>query len=107
MIPIIDTLQPLGGFPVAKSKDIDVNGERLDAVLNNKPNTADVAVKADKTYVETELNKKANTSLLESKVDKIEGKGLSTNDYSDAERSKVETASAAASSFNSLFTKID
>lgn len=30
------------------------------------------------------------TSLLNGKVDKVEGKGLSTNDYTTAEKSKLE-----------------
>jgi hypothetical protein len=53
----------------------------------------ELAKKADKTYVDTELAKKANTAdvnaALATKVDKVEGKGLSTNDYTDADKEKL------------------
>ena len=53
----------------------------------------ELAKKADKTYADTELAKKANTAdvnaALAAKVDKEEGKGLSTNDYTDADKEKL------------------
>ena len=53
----------------------------------------EIAKKADKTYVDTELAKKANTAdvnaALAAKVDKEPGKGLSTNDYTDADKEKL------------------
>lgn len=50
--------------------------------------------KADKETIEIELSYKANTSdmetLLAEKVDKVIGKGLSTEDYTTAEKNKLE-----------------
>lgn len=46
-----------------------------------------LALKADKTYVDGELAKK---------VDKVEGKGLSTNDYTTAEKNKLAGVAAGA-----------
>lgn len=73
-IPIIDTLRPLGNFPTAEAKDIDVNGTRLDNVLNIKANASDISAltadKADKSYVDTQLATKASTSSVSSKLDK-------------------------------------
>lgn len=74
-IKVIDTLSPLGNFPVAESKDIDCDGTALNTVLSSK---------TTKSYVDTETAKK---------VDKVAGKGLSTNDYDNAEKSKVTTMS--------------
>ena len=42
------------------------------------------------------LNDKANKSDLENKVDKLDGMGLSTNDYSDEEKDKLATVEAGA-----------
>lgn len=61
-----------------------------------------VSPKADKTYVDTQLATKANTgyvnaqveiltTALETKVDKVSGKGLSTNDYTTEEKNLVAT----------------
>ena len=87
--------------------------------LTDKPTIPNVTGKADKTYVDTELAKKANKSelfsgsyddltdkptipnldgyaktaevdtKLDTKVDKVDGKVLSTNDYTTDEKTKV------------------
>lgn len=65
--------------------------------LAKKADTAyvntELAKKADISYVNTELAKKANQSDMEAalaaKVDKEPGKGLSTNDYTDADKEKL------------------
>lgn len=66
-----------------------------------------LSTKADKTYVDTELEKKADKtyvdnavapkadksyvdSELSGKVDKVYGKGLSTNDFTDAYKDKLD-----------------
>jgi hypothetical protein len=60
--------------------------------LSNVDNTADAA-KPISTATQTALDTKANaatvTSDLATKVDKVAGKGLSTNDYSTAEKTKL------------------
>lgn len=87
-IKIIDTLTPLGNFPVSKAENIDVSGTALSTVLNSK---------TDKTYVDTKLAEKANTSYVDSetakKVDKVSGKGLSSNDFTDYDKSKLSSIS--------------
>ena len=63
--------------------------------------------KADKTYVDTQLETKANTgyvnaqvetltTALETKVNKITGKSLSTNDYTTEEKNKLAGIAAGA-----------
>ena len=69
----------------------------LSARINAKANTTDLntalLIKANASDVNTSLGLKANASevatSLSSKVDKISGKELSTNDYSNAEKTKL------------------
>ena len=78
----------------------------VDTNLSNKADKSEVnsalAAKADKSTVEAELSNKADKAelnskaeksyvddALASKVDKVAGKGLSTNDYTDADRQKL------------------
>lgn len=77
-IPVIDTLKPLGNFPVAKAENIDVSGTSLDVALASKVSATDLA----------------------GKVDKVSGKGLSTNDYTNADKSIV-------TSLSNVFTIVD
>lgn len=72
-IPIIDQLRPLGDFPVVDASDVQAGNERLSTVLSNTPSTA---------YVD---------SVVENKVDKAEGKGLSTNDYTNADKAALNS----------------
>ena len=66
--------------------------------------TEQISGKADKTYVD---------SKLDTKVDKEEGKGLSTNDYSDNDRQKVSnivdyvTAIRSTTSMNTMGLSLD
>lgn len=99
-IPVIDTLHALGNFPVVDYTEVQCGNFRLDAVLSQS--AASLALKADKTYVDTELAKKVDTSSMSSKadksyvdtelakkIDKVNGKGLSTNDYTTADKNKL------------------
>lgn len=67
-ISVIDTLTPLGNFPLANASDIQAGSDRVSDVLNNK-------------------------------VDKADGKGLSTNDYTNAEKSKLSNIEANANNY--------
>ena len=66
--------------------------------------TEQISGKADKTYVD---------SKLDTKVDKEEGKGLSTNDYSDDDRQKVSnivdyvTTMRSTTSINTINLSLD
>lgn len=64
--------------------------------LGNVNNTSDVD-KPISTATQTALN---------GKVSKESGKGLSTNDYTDAEKSKVANAASEISKFNGYFTLV-
>lgn len=65
------------------------NHEDSAAAMNSEiaANTAAIDTKADKstTYTKTEVN-----AALDGKVDKVTGKGLSTNDFTDAYKTKVD-----------------
>lgn len=80
-ISIIDQLKPLGDFPAVDSSDVQVGNQRLSTVLSNVPTTE---------YVDFALS---------GKVDKENGKGLSTNDYTDAEKSKLIDIEAYANNY--------
>ena len=64
-----------------------------DQDLSGYATTAQLATKANASDVTTSLAAKANssdvTTSLATKVDKVTGKGLSTNDYSTAEKDKL------------------
>jgi hypothetical protein len=72
-IPIIDQLRPLGNFPAVDASDVQAGNQRLSTVLSNTPTT---------TYVD---------AIVENKVDKVEGKGLSTNDYTNADKAALNS----------------
>ena len=80
-IPIIDQLRPLGNFPAVDASDVQAGNERLSTRLSNTPTT---------TYVD---------AVVENKVDKVEGKGLSTNDYTNAEKNKLSGIEANANNY--------
>jgi lysophospholipase L1-like esterase len=81
------------------------NDTELRGLINNKADKTAIPTKVsqltnDSNYLtsipseyvtETELNNKgyATTSQLANKVDKVDGKGLSTNDYTTAEKTKL------------------
>ena len=69
----------------------NANGSTIDLDLSDVASATEVSTaiagKADKTYVDTELAKK---------VDKVTGKGLSTNDYTTAEKTKLSGIAANA-----------
>lgn len=81
----------------AKANSIDVYSKTaVDTALGNK---ADKSTTYTKTEVDTSLGNKADKSTtytktevntaLGNKVDKVSGKGLSTNDYTTAEKTKL------------------
>jgi hypothetical protein len=81
--------------------DQDLSGYATITQLATKANASDVttslATKANTTDVTTSLATKANaadvTTSLATKVDKVTGKGLSTNDYTTAEKTKLAAVS--------------
>ena len=82
---------------VTTALNLKANITDVNAALNLKANTADVntalALKANTADVTEALNLKANAAdvinSLATKVDKVTGKELSTNDYTTAEKTKL------------------
>lgn len=89
-------------FVESGATDFDGSAERtLKLDLSAYAKTADVDSKLDGkadqsalTALETKVN--SNTTAISGKVDKVEGKGLSSNDYTDAEKSKLNGIAAGA-----------
>lgn len=71
--------ETLGTDFVVDDSEMSINPDVLDA----KADKDDVYTK-DEVYTKTESD-----DLLDDKVDKVTGKGLSTNDYTDAEKTKL------------------
>lgn len=60
--------------------------------LNNKPQIAGVTLSGNKSLSDLGI---ASAEALNGKVDKVEGKGLSTNDYTDADKGIVSGVTGA------------
>lgn len=72
----------------------------IDIVEVTDPNHADNINKADKQTFENTLINKDNIEQLENnKVDKVDGKGLSTNDYTTAEKNKLSGIAEKANNY--------
>lgn len=89
-----DTLKELGDL-------IDDNTDAVAALETIAAGKADAEhTHDDRYYTETEINAKldakANTSDLASKVDKVDGKDLSTNDYTTADKDKLASIEIGA-----------
>lgn len=91
------TYTPTTDYHPATKKYVDDSVAAVDV-------TEQISGKADKTYVD---------SKLDTKVDKEEGKGLSTNDYSNDDRQKVSnivdyvTAIRSTTSMNTMGLSLD
>lgn len=91
------TYTPTADYHPATKKYVDDTVAAVDV-------TEQISGKADKTYVD---------SKLDTKVDKEEGKGLSTNDYSDDDRQKVSnivdyvTTMRSTTSINTINLSLD
>ena len=89
--------QDLSSYATTAQLATKANSSDVTTSLATKANASDVttslAAKANASDVATSLAAKANatdvTSSLATKVDKVTGKGLSTNDYSTAEKDKL------------------
>ena len=82
-IKVIAEIEPKGEFPVVSAPNVAVGNTTLDAALA------------------------AATTELNNKVDKVSGKGLSTNDYTTAEKTKlsgIETGATKTTIDSSLST---
>ncbi len=97
---------------------VDSQDAALTNQINLKANSSDVTaaldLKADKTYVDSQdasivasVALKADKTYVDSqdllKVDKVAGKGLSTNDYTTAEQTKLAGITAGADMLRSVY----
>ena len=80
----------------AKTADVNAQIEAVNKTVSENKTAAEQAIglKADKTYVDGELAKK---------VDKEEGKGLSTNDYTTLEKEKLAGITAGANKVSTSY----
>ncbi len=93
--------QDLSGYATTTQLATKANASDVITGLGTKANASDVttslATKANASDVTTSLATKANTAdvttSLATKVDKVTGKGLSTNDYTTAEKTKLAAVS--------------
>jgi len=79
------------GAEVNVQADWNVTDNTSDAFIKNKP-TIPAGVTVDSSLSSTSTNPVQNkviNTALGNKVDKVSGKGLSTNDYTNAEKSKL------------------
>ena len=98
----------------------------VNTALSNSKSYTDSKISETKTQIDSELNKKANQTDVNEvvdvlneninlKVDKVSGKGLSTNDFNNNYKSKLDnldsslnsTLTSAKSYTNSEITKVD
>ena len=78
-----------------KEADIDASQEFIDTLKEIQTYIAD-----DKTgAVAMSASIQENKTAIAKKVDKVDGKGLSANDYSDAEKEKLEGVEAGANKY--------
>ena len=57
-------------------------------------------------HITSALGNKANITDLDGKVDKVEGKGLSTNDYTTTEKEKLAGIAAGATANTGTITEV-
>lgn len=74
----------------------------LSSAVQASLDKADAAASAENTYTKTQTD-----NLLSGKVNKVEGKGLSTNDYTNAEKTKLTDLPTNANLTSALNGKVD
>lgn len=87
--------------------------ERVAELIDSAPETLDTFKEIADAFKEDQEVLDALNSAIGNKVDKVEGKGLSTNDYTTAEKTKLAGIEEGANNYNdieirrSLFGKAD
>lgn len=86
------------GAEVNVQADWNQSDSTADNFIKNKPHIPSGVV-VDQTYSPASTNAQAGVAVSEAvsgKVDKVEGKGLSTNDYTNADKSKLDNIESGA-----------
>lgn len=73
--------------------------EEAKAAAEAAQEAAEAAAGVDEDAIYAAIDAKADASALDTKVDKVTGKGLSTNDYTDAEKQKLAGIAANANNY--------
>lgn len=82
-----DSMQALeGDFSTAKTDEIQVGGENGTLINKDQIVTQNKVINLDEIVDDDEL-----AQGLNGKVDKVSGKGLSTNDFTNADKALVDT----------------
>lgn len=99
------TLDTLGEIATAMANNQSVV-EALEEAIGNKSNVGHNH--DDRYYTESEINTKVNTlnSAISGKVSIVEGKGLSTNDYTTSEKNKLAGIASGAQVNQNAFSNI-
>lgn len=82
-----------------KEADIDASQEFIDTLKEIQTYIADDKTGAAAMTASIQANKTALEAEIAKKVDKVEGKGLSANDYTDAEKEKLEGIETGANKY--------
>lgn len=81
---------------ILSGEDIEVDSTGVVKVINSEKSTHD----SEGNNISTTYAKKNETeNALKLKVDKVEGKGLSTNDYTTAEKNKLDNIEEGANNY--------
>ena len=86
------------GAQVNVQADWNQNDSSADDFIKNKP-TIPEGVVVDQIYKPTSINAQSGVAVAEAvstKVDKVTGKGLSQNDYTDADKAKLSSIESGA-----------
>lgn len=105
------TSSALGGIKIGYSESgknyavkLDSNGKAyVNVPWENTEGTIDSALDADSTNA---VQNKVVKAALDGKVDAVSGKGLSTNDYTTTEKSKLAAIASGAEVNQNAFTKV-
>lgn len=95
----IDAKQDKGDYAL-KSEIPDVSNL---AKKTDIPDVSNLATKTEVSLVDTKAD--TNAANILKKVDKVDGKGLSTNDYTDADKTKLGKALTEHQSLGNYYTK--
>lgn len=104
----LDSTKPVQNKVLAAAFNTKADKAETEAALSDKANAAETAAalaeKADKAETAAALDTKADAAetrtALDGKVDKVSGKGLSSNDFTDAEKQKLAGIAQNANNYS-------